>query len=208
MELWHTKTVEQTRDALQSTEQGLSAEQPVLVAGPTASGKSALALEIVAAQGGVIVNADALQVYDCWRVLTARPSVAEEAVAPHRLYGHVGRAAPYSVGHWLREVAGLLDQGQVKAAGSMEGLRRMLARRFELRFLDPLAAEQEAALAELGTVLEGRNGLYDLEFAAAEPVAAFRWAQAHGTVLVQLTPRHDRLDEVLIRALHGTPGGN
>jgi len=99
----------------------------------------------------------------------------------------------------------ILDQGQVKAAGSMEGLRRMLARRFELRFLDPLAAEQEAALAELGTVLEGRNGLYDLEFAAAEPAAAFRWAQAHGTVLVQLTPRHDRLDEVLIRALHGTP---
>lgn len=102
----------------------------------------------------------------------------------------------------------ILDQGQVKAAGSMEGLRKMLSRRFELRFLDPLTADQEAALAELGTVLEGRNGLYDLEFAAAEPAAAFRWAQAHGTVLVQLTPRHDRLDEVLIRALHGTPGGN
>lgn len=91
--------------------QGISAERPVLIAGPTASGKSALALEIAARQGGVIVNADALQVYDCWRLLTARPSVAEEAAAPHRLYGHVGRDVPYSVGHWLREVAQVMETG-------------------------------------------------------------------------------------------------
>lgn len=90
---------------------GLSAEQPVLIAGPTASGKSALALEIVARQGGVIVNADALQVYGCWRVLTARPSAEEEARAPHRLYGHVARDQDYSVGIWLREVAALLAEG-------------------------------------------------------------------------------------------------
>ena len=90
----------------------VSAEQPVMIAGPTASGKSALAMEIVAAQGGVVVNADALQVYDCWRVLTARPSVAEEAAVPHRLYGHVGRAAPYSVGHWLRDLRQVLAEGR------------------------------------------------------------------------------------------------
>jgi tRNA dimethylallyltransferase len=89
----------------------LSAEQPVLIAGPTASGKSALAVDIVAKSGGVIVNADALQVYDCWRVLTARPSAQEEAAVPHRLYGHVGRDEPYSVGHWLREVAAVLAEG-------------------------------------------------------------------------------------------------
>ncbi|MFD0978577.1 tRNA (adenosine(37)-N6)-dimethylallyltransferase MiaA [Tropicimonas aquimaris] len=83
-------------------------ERPVLIAGPTASGKSALALEIAGAGGGIIVNADALQVFGNWRVLTARPSVAEETQAPHRLYGHVGRYAPYSVGHWLREVSALL----------------------------------------------------------------------------------------------------
>ncbi len=86
----------------------MSPDLPVLIAGPTASGKSGLALEIAAAQGGVIVNADALQVYDCWRILTARPSVAEEALAPHALYGHVARDQAYSVGHWLREVAPLL----------------------------------------------------------------------------------------------------
>jgi len=85
--------------------------RPVLIAGPTASGKSALAAAIVARGGGVIVNADALQVYDCWRVLTARPSVEEEATLPHRLYGHVGRCQPWSVGHWLRAVAPLLHDG-------------------------------------------------------------------------------------------------
>lgn len=91
---------------------GLSAEQPVLIAGPTASGKSALAMEIVAAQGGVIVNADALQVYDCWRVLSARPTAEEDAALPHRLYGHVGREVAYSVGHWLRDVTAVLAEGQ------------------------------------------------------------------------------------------------
>ncbi len=88
----------------------LSAELPVLIAGPTASGKSALALEIASAQGGVIVNADALQVFANWRILTARPGRDEEAVAPHELYGHVPGDALYSVGHWLREVAPLLTE--------------------------------------------------------------------------------------------------
>lgn len=84
-------------------------DRPVLIAGPTASGKSALGLEIVRRGGGIVVNADALQVYAGWRVLSARPTPAEEAQAPHALYGHVGMDAPYSVGHWLREVAPLLD---------------------------------------------------------------------------------------------------
>ena len=83
----------------------------VLIAGPTASGKSELALRIAETGGGVIVNADASQVYDCWRILTARPDPAEERRAPHRLYGHVAARAPYSAGHWLREVAALLDAG-------------------------------------------------------------------------------------------------
>jgi tRNA dimethylallyltransferase len=88
--------------------QGLDPGRPVLIAGPTASGKSALALEIARRQGGEIVNADASQVYDCWRVLTARPSAQEEATVPHHLYGHVASNAPYSAGHWLREVMPLL----------------------------------------------------------------------------------------------------
>jgi tRNA dimethylallyltransferase len=83
----------------------------VLIAGPTASGKSALAMEL-ARDGGIIVNADALQVYDCWQVLTARPSPAETVRLPHALYGHVARGQAYSVGHWLREVKALLATGE------------------------------------------------------------------------------------------------
>lgn len=83
-------------------------DKPVLIAGPTASGKSALALSIAAERGGIIINADALQVFDGWRILTARPSPDELSIAPHALYGHVPFDAPYSVGHWLRDVEGLL----------------------------------------------------------------------------------------------------
>jgi tRNA dimethylallyltransferase len=96
----------------------ISRERPVLIAGPTASGKSALAMDLAARDGRVIVNADALQVYGCWRILTARPSAAEEAALAHALYGHVARDAPYSVGHWLREVAGLLDRPVVVVGGT------------------------------------------------------------------------------------------
>ena len=87
----------------------ITPQKPVLIAGPTASGKSALALEIAARQGGIIVNADALQVFDGWRILTARPDDADLAQAPHALYGHVPYDAPYSTGHWLRDVAPFLD---------------------------------------------------------------------------------------------------
>ena len=83
-------------------------DRPVLIAGPTASGKSALALAIAERGGGVIVNADALQVYAGWRVLTARPTPQEEARAPHALYAHVPFEAAYSVGDWLRAVRPLL----------------------------------------------------------------------------------------------------
>ena len=97
---------------------GISRERPVLIAGPTASGKSALAMELAARDGRVIVNADALQVYGCWRILTARPSAADEAALPHALYGHIGRDGAYSVGHWLREVAGFLDRPVVIVGGT------------------------------------------------------------------------------------------
>lgn len=83
-------------------------DRPVLIAGPTASGKSGLALALAIAQGRQVVNADALQVYACWQVLSARPSESEMAQVPHRLYGHVAHDAAYSVGHWLRELADLL----------------------------------------------------------------------------------------------------
>ncbi|MGA0543276.1 tRNA (adenosine(37)-N6)-dimethylallyltransferase MiaA [Neotabrizicola sp. VNH66] len=96
----------------------ISREAPVLIAGPTASGKSALAMDLAARDGRLIVNADALQVYANWRVLTARPTAAEEAALPHALYGHVARDQDWSVGHWLRAVAGLLDRPVVIVGGT------------------------------------------------------------------------------------------
>lgn len=102
--------------------EGLDPARPVLIAGPTASGKSALALRIAQALGGAVVNADALQVWSCWRVLTARPSPEDEAAAPHLLYGHVAPDRAYSVGDWLAEVAGLLEQGRPLVIAGGTGL--------------------------------------------------------------------------------------
>lgn len=102
--------------------EGLDPARPVLIAGPTASGKSALALRIAQALGGAVVNADALQVWSCWRVLTARPSPEDEAAAPHLLYGHVAPGRAYSVGDWLAEVAGLLEQNRPLVIAGGTGL--------------------------------------------------------------------------------------
>ena len=93
-----------------------------LIAGPTASGKSALALRIAQAIGGAVVNADALQVWSCWRVLTARPTPADEAAAPHRLYGHVPPDRGYSVGDWLSEMAALVAGGERLVVAGGTGL--------------------------------------------------------------------------------------
>jgi tRNA dimethylallyltransferase len=82
----------------------------ILIAGPTASGKSALALAIAERTGGLVVNADAMQVYRELRILTARPPPEEEARADHRLYGHVTGAEAYSVARWLADVAPVLAE--------------------------------------------------------------------------------------------------
>jgi tRNA dimethylallyltransferase len=82
----------------------------ILIAGPTASGKSALALALAEKLGGTVVNADSMQVYRDLRVITARPSPAEEARVPHRLYGHLDAAENYSVGRWCRDVGETLAE--------------------------------------------------------------------------------------------------
>lgn len=84
----------------------------VLIAGPTASGKSALALDLAEAAGGTVINTDSMQVYRDLRVLTARPTVEEEARVPHRLYGHVDAAVNYSAGAWVKDAAAVLAEVQ------------------------------------------------------------------------------------------------
>ncbi|MBB3133343.1 tRNA dimethylallyltransferase [Rhizobium pisi] len=95
----------------------LSIENAILITGPTASGKSALAVELARRHGGAVVNADSMQVYDTLRVLTARPSEEEMQGVPHHLYGHVPAGAAYSTGAWLRDVAALLPA--LSAAGRL-----------------------------------------------------------------------------------------
>ena len=89
--------------------------RPILIAGPTASGKSALALAIAARHGGVVINADSMQVYRELCILSARPSPEEEAAVPHRLYGYVAAAEAYSVARWLadaeREIEAAITMG-------------------------------------------------------------------------------------------------
>lgn len=98
----------------------MSATDIILIAGPTASGKSALALELAAALGGTIINADSMQVYRDLRIITARPAPEEEASAPHRLYGHVDAAENYSVGRWR------VDAAEALAAAKQESLPAIL----------------------------------------------------------------------------------
>jgi tRNA dimethylallyltransferase len=84
----------------------------VLIAGPTASGKSALALALAQKTGGVVVNADSMQVYGDLRIITARPTADEEARVPHRLYGHVDAAVNFSAGHWVTDAAKVLAEAR------------------------------------------------------------------------------------------------
>lgn len=88
--------------------------EAVLIAGPTASGKSALALELALGAGGVVINADSMQVYRDLRIITARPTQDEEARAPHRLYGHVDAAVNFSAGAWVSDAAKALDEAQAE----------------------------------------------------------------------------------------------
>ena len=87
----------------------MTGRRAVLIAGPTASGKSALALRLAAEQDAIIVNADAMQVYDTLEVVTARPNAGDLALADHRLYGNVPAATRFSTGQWLSAAQATLD---------------------------------------------------------------------------------------------------
>jgi tRNA dimethylallyltransferase len=86
----------------------------VLIAGPTASGKSALALELARASGGVIINTDSMQMYRDLRIITARPTPEEESQAPHLLYGEVDGAVNFSAGAWVGEAARALTEARAE----------------------------------------------------------------------------------------------
>ncbi len=86
----------------------------MLIAGPTASGKSALALDLAQQAGGVVINTDSMQVYRDLRVITARPTPAEEAAVPHRLYGHVDASVNFSAGAWVTDAGKALSEARAE----------------------------------------------------------------------------------------------
>ena len=96
----------------------MSEPATILIAGPTASGKSALALALAERHGGTVINADSMQVYRDLSIITARPTAEEEARVPHRLYGHVDAAVNFSVGRWCTEFEAVLAEarGEGRAA--------------------------------------------------------------------------------------------
>jgi tRNA dimethylallyltransferase len=97
---------------MQANSLGLS--KAVLIAGPTASGKSALALTLAQKTGGVVINTDSMQVYRDLRIITARPTPAEEALVPHRIYGHVDAAVNFSAGAWVADAGKILKEAQAE----------------------------------------------------------------------------------------------
>ncbi len=95
----------------------VSGRKAILIAGPTAGGKSAFALRLAERHGGVVINADSMAVYRDLSVLTGRPVTADLARVPHRLYGHRDGAEPYSVGHWLVEA-----ETEIRRAWALDAL--------------------------------------------------------------------------------------
>lgn len=100
-------------EAVDKAELGFGQRSALIVAGPTASGKSALALALAKAYGGTIINADAMQCYKALREVTARPSVADEACVPHRLYGVREAHEPANAAWWRQQAQNEMEQASV-----------------------------------------------------------------------------------------------
>lgn len=149
--------------------------QAILIAGPTASGKSALALEVARRVGGAVVNADSMQVYRDLRIITARPTPEEEKDVPHLLFGHVDAAVNYSVGRYLA------DLGETLRDLAARGVTPVLAGGTGMYFkaalhgLSDIPAVPEDVRAGVRAAAEGRNPQeLHAELAAKDPKTAAR----------------------------------
>jgi tRNA dimethylallyltransferase len=189
----------------------------ILIAGPTASGKSRLAVELALEHRGVVINADSMQVYRELRVLSARPSMEDEAAVPHRLYGHVPAATRYSVGQWLADAARVL--AETRAAGHVPVFVGGTGLYFKaltegLASIPPIPAEvRDRVLATAEGVpsaaLHARLAAIDAETAAglrpsdrARILRAIEVVEATGTPLSRL--RRGNATPPLIATAHAT----
>jgi tRNA dimethylallyltransferase len=149
--------------------------QAILIAGPTASGKSALALALAKRLGGAVVNADSMQVYRDLRILTARPTPEEEAQAPHLLFGHVDAGVNYSVGRYLADLAATLRE--LKARGVTPVIAGGTGMYFKaaLYGLSDIPAVPEEVRAQMREGAQGRSPReLHAELAAKDPETAAR----------------------------------
>ena len=147
----------------------------IIIAGPTASGKSALALELAVAFQGTIINADSLQIYRDLRILTARPDEAAMARVPHRLYGFLDAAERGSVGHWralaLAEIAAAHDAGRLPIVVGGTGLY-LRALQHGLASIPPIPAAIRGEAAKLHRTLGG--AAFREQLTAFDPASAAR----------------------------------
>ncbi len=148
-------------------------KRAVLIAGPTASGKSALALRLARELDGIIINTDALQVYDVLRLITARPSDADLGVAPHLLYGTVRPSVRFSTGDWQRAARTIIaenpDRALIFAGGTGLYFESLVSGFAEIPHVPPEAvAAAEAEIAGLDREARGRV------IAVRDPVIAAR----------------------------------
>jgi tRNA dimethylallyltransferase len=173
----------------------VATHKTILIAGPTASGKSAAALRIAEQTGGVIINADALQVYRDLAVITARPTADDEKRVVHRLYGQVDAAEVHSVGAWLRDVIRLMNErfeGPLIFCGGtglyFEALTRGLAEVPPVP--DDVTSALRSELAEIGFVaMLGRLAAIDpIGANAIKPGDAQRLLRALAVVLATGKP--------------------
>lgn len=182
----------------------------VLIAGPTASGKSRLALDVARRTGGVIINADSMQVYSGLRVLTARPDDDDLAAAPHLLYGHIDPSVAYSTGQWLRDAAaldgqlagrkaifvggtGLYFRALTEGLSAMPDVHEEIRNRWRARLEEEGPAELHRELANIdpkaASALQPNDGqriVRALEVIEASGRSILDWQAQKGTSLVDV----------------------
>ena len=146
----------------------------ILIAGPTASGKSALAMAIAERVGGVVINADSMQVYRDLRIITARPTPEEERRVPHLLFGHVDAAENYSAGRYVSDAARVLrelsaDRVAIFAGGTGLYFKALMTGLAAIPPVDPAIRAGLRARLEA----EGVETLY-AELGAGDPAASAR----------------------------------
>lgn len=156
-------------------------QRAILIAGPTASGKSATALELAQALGGLIVNADAVQVYRELKVLSARPGPGEAALAPHRLFGHVPASEAYSAGRWLEDAVRAIEEAWARLLlPIVVGGTGLYSRSLESGLAPVAQIPQEIRAKWRGALAERGSEALHAELGARSPEEAARLRPSDG----------------------------